>query len=73
MYFPYLDNRQSETSALKVLAVNNKLDNVIPIVSTNFASKNIDFSDNDAILKKVIRIFNFVETLIIRFCSNGLR
>jgi hypothetical protein len=64
MYFPYLDNRQSETSALKVLAVNNKLDNVIPIVSTNFASKNIDFSDNDAILKKVIRIFNFVETLI---------
>jgi len=64
MYFPYLDNRQSETSALKVLAVNNKLNNVIPIISTNFASKDIDFSDSDAILKKVIRIFNFVETLM---------
>jgi hypothetical protein len=64
MYFPYLDNRQSEISALKVLAVNNKLDNVIPIISTNFASKDIDFSDNEAILKKVIKIFNFVETLI---------
>ena len=64
MYFPYLDNRQSEVSALKVLSVNNKLDNVIPIISTNFASKNIDFSDNDAIFKKVIKLFNFVETLV---------
>jgi hypothetical protein len=64
MYFPYLDSRQSETSALKVLAVNNKLDNVIPIISTNFSSKNIDFSDNDAIIKKLMKIFNFVEILI---------
>jgi len=64
MYFPYLDNRTAERDAIKVLAQNNKLRDTIPIISTNFAMKNIDWSDKNEIIKHIKKSFNFIETLV---------
>jgi len=64
MYFPYLDNRTAERDAIKTLALKNMLGNTIPIISTNFATKNIDWADNDEVIKHIRKSFSFIETLI---------
>ena len=48
MYFPYLNNKQAESRAIKNLTINGKMSNVIPIISTSFIDKDVKWSNKSA-------------------------
>lgn len=51
MYFPFLNNKQSENLCLRTLSKEKKLDNVIPIINTLFVDVNTDWTDVTSINK----------------------
>lgn len=64
MYFPYLNNKQSENLCIRSLSENNKLQNVIPIIDTNFFDTNTDWTDSDSINSFIDKKFkSLIETL----------
>lgn len=61
MYFPYLQNRQSERQALKALINKNKLDNVTPILVTSFIDTNIELSNPEEVNKYIVKNLKIVK------------
>lgn len=64
MYFPYLNNKQAESRAISDLTINKKLNNVIPIISTSFIDRDVDWTSNPAVDAYILKRFKLVKTLV---------
>lgn len=51
MYFPFLNNKQSENLCLRALSEEGQLTKVIPIINTFFSDENTDWSDSESVNK----------------------
>jgi len=64
MYFPYLNNKQAESRAIKNLTINGKMSNVIPIISTSFIDRDVKWSDKSAVNDYILKRFKLIKALV---------
>lgn len=79
MYFPFLNNKQSENLCLRALCEENKLNKVIPIFNTFFIDNNTDWADEELVnkffdkkLKSLVQIFYEKKNKFILVINNTL-
>lgn len=64
MYFPYLNNKQAEAGSISNLSNHGKLNNTIPIVSTSFIDRDVDWTNQSAVNDYILKRFKFIKNLI---------
>lgn len=64
MYFPYLNNKQAEARAISNLATKKKLNNTIPILSTSFIDRDVDWSNSSSVNTYILKRFKFIQSFI---------